>query len=146
MRRLTMQLEVLHDQVKQMIALEAKIARNADMADMFLDGASLQAIGEKYSMTRERARQIIQALGLPARQDIKRKMRRDAAYAREREHTLNAKVMAEKGFEMQKLVISGISIARAGRMLGLTIGQTTSVSKKLGLGKLTQYGRWNKAA
>jgi len=45
--------------------------RNREMADLRLSGKSLEEIGEKFGVTRERVRQILAKIGGPTRQDVK---------------------------------------------------------------------------
>ena len=45
--------------------------RNREMIDLRLSGKSLEEIGEKYGVTRERVRQILSKIGGPTRQDVK---------------------------------------------------------------------------
>ena len=40
------------------------VKRNHDMADLYRSGLTLQEIGNEYSLTRERVRQIVSALGV----------------------------------------------------------------------------------
>jgi DNA-binding CsgD family transcriptional regulator len=45
--------------------------RNREMGDLRSAGKSLEEIGEKYGVTRERVRQILSKIGGPTRQDVK---------------------------------------------------------------------------
>jgi hypothetical protein len=46
------------------------------------------------------------------------------------------------GQKMLELVQSGYSVAAAGRTLGLTQGQTNTISKLVGAGQVSKHGRW----
>jgi hypothetical protein len=120
------------------------IGRNERIAAAVKRGETFELIGARYDLSRERVRQIATALGakskrakdlIRAEQAKRLSARKAAARA---QHAKRAKV----AHLMLELVKAGCSIAAAGRLLGLTQGKTQHISKQLGLGAITQHGRW----
>ena len=107
-------------------------------------GETYNAIAERYDITRERVRQIANAVGLISHRGVairqgakaERMAKKAAARAAKRAER------EQRYARMRELVQGGMSIRRAGAAVGLTRAQTQWNSKKLGLGAITQHGRW----
>ncbi len=107
-------------------------------------GETYNAIAKRYDISRERVRQIANSVGLIShravaiRQGLKAERLAKKAAARAAKRAEREQRYAR----MRELVQGGMSIRRAGAAVGLTRAQTQWTSRKLGLGAITQHGRW----
>lgn len=128
-------------------AYSRKALRNKEIAEALRAGAKLKTLADKYGISRERVRQIGLRSGLYSARSLKNQDRSPSATTQKRaaqKERQEAKHAREKELleEMQVLVLSGMSIAHAGRRLGLKRGLVHKLSKQGAFGAITTYGRW----
>lgn len=100
---------------------------------------TLQSIGDKLGITRERVRQIAAKAGVTSFAHADAVAKRAAEENRKKGKAERKKAVAR---EMTEMVKAGMSIRQAGIALGLTASKTETVSRRARLGKVTRHGRW----
>lgn len=116
--------------------------RNAVVRTMWEDGATLGETGKLLGVTRERIRQIEKKLGLPSRQAEVRLRHEETMAMREERREAKAKARADNIEAIEAMLKAGLSLNKARLALGLTLSQTSGLSRGRNWGKLSLHGRW----
>jgi Homeodomain-like domain len=120
------------------------LMRDSEVVRRYLAGENAQALADAFKVSRERICQILRRDNIIEHRNERKREARDALKAEADTIKSEAKAETEaKSAKVVEAVRSGMSLARAGRLVGWTPGIAARACERVGL-TVRMHGRWKR--